>query len=197
MRCSTNHLILSFLLLFLFFAPAVTLYARGSELIIPKDESKVIQVRNAKRILLTNPRICDAVVVSPHEIVVNGMQKGRTTLMIWDDQGRKQVTITVVTYGADVPSKIRRDVKKLLGHDTVDIKYVGSAGKQTLVLRGVVPTETDALTVEELAKAHFPGTILNLLETEVQEVSVEQQLKEILGPGQIKVYGLPRPVRAK
>ena len=184
------------LILFLFFS-AVSLYAHGSELIVPKDQSRVIQVRNAKRILLTNPRICDAVVVSPHEIVVNGLQKGKTTLMIWDTQGRKEVTITCVAYGADIPSRIRKDAKKLLGFNTVDVKFVGSAGKQTLVLRGLVPTENDAMMVEELAKAHFPGTILNLLQTEVRETSVEEQLKEILGPGQIKVYGLPKRMQRK
>ena len=191
MLCPTNYLILSLL----FLCSAVSLYAHGSELLVPKDESRVIQVRNAKRILLTNPRICDAVVVSPHEIVVNGLQKGKTTLMIWDKQGRKEVTITCVAYGADIPSRIRKDTKKLFGFDTVDIKFVGSAGSQTIVLRGIVPTENDAVLVEDLAKAHFSGTILNLLETEEQEVSVEQQLKEILGPGQIKVYGLPRQVK--
>jgi len=173
----------------------LTTLGSATELVVPVDESKVVQATGVRRILLTNPRICEAVIVSPHEIVLNGMAPGRTTLLLWDATGRKEVTIVTVAADPDVPGRIRDSVRRFLGADAVDAVFVGSGGAQTLVLRGIVPTEQDAAAVEELARAHFKGAVLNLLEPAEAAPTVEQQLKDLLGPGSVTVYGLPGPPR--
>ena len=164
-----------------------SLYAQGSTLKVFVDQSKAIQIKNLKRVSITNPRVADVVIVSPHELIVNGLTIGRTTLYLWDDKGRKEVQIVVLEDRADIPRLIRGEVKKLLGLDTVDVRIIQMERNETLILRGVVDSDTQIEIVEEISKAYFKGTIMNLLEAKAEFVSVEDQLRQMIKLPEVKI----------
>ena len=164
-----------------------SLYAQPSTLKVFVDQSKAIQIKNLKRVSVTNPRVADVVIVSPHELIVNGLTIGRTTLYLWDDKGRKEVQIVVLEDRADIPRLIRGEVKKLLGLDTVDVRIIQMERNETLILRGVVDSDTQIEIVEEISKAYFKGTIMNLLEAKAEFVSVEDQLRQMIKLPEVKI----------
>ena len=164
-----------------------TLAAQTSTLRVFVDQSKAIQIKNLKRVSVTNPRVADVVIVSPHELIVNGLKIGRTTLYLWDEKGRKEVQIVVLKDRADIPSMMRKDIKKLLDVDTVDIRIIQMDDKEALVLRGVVENDGQIDIIEELAKAYFEGKIMNLLEAKVDFISVEEQLRSLIKQSEVDI----------
>ena len=162
-------------------------YAQTSTLRVFVDQSKAIQIKNLKRVSITNPRIADVVIVSPHELIVNGLNIGRTTLYLWDDKGRKEVQVVVLEDRADIPRLIRNEVKKVLDLDTVDVRVIQMENRETLILRGVVDSETQIDIVEEIAKAYFEGTIMNLLEAKADYISIEDQLRKMIKEPEVKI----------
>jgi Flp pilus assembly secretin CpaC len=44
----------------------------------------LLQPTTAVRVSIADPRIADAVVINPREVLVNGIALGTTTLIIWD-----------------------------------------------------------------------------------------------------------------
>src|SRR2546423_10223507 len=49
----------------------------------------------ASRVSVSDPLTADAVVVSPHEVVLNGKAPGRTTVMIWHGEIVSPYDVTV------------------------------------------------------------------------------------------------------
>lgn len=166
---------------------ASTAMAQTSSLTVFVNQSKAIQIKNLKRVSVTNPRVADVVIVSPSELIVNGLQIGRTTMYLWDEKGRKEVQLAVMNDRADIPSLIRADAKRLVGTDNVEAKIIQREGKETLVLRGVVDSDTQIDIIEEVAKAYFNGTIMNLLEAQAIFESVEDQLRRMIDLPEVKV----------
>lgn len=74
------------------------------------DRVKVAQGNSAvltfptslQRVSVGNPELADAVVVSAREVVVNGKERGTTTLLAWDDNGTRHLFRVEVT--VDAPS---------------------------------------------------------------------------------------------
>ena len=62
--------------------PATVLAARSITLTVGRGE--LVQFADeASRVSVSDPTIADAVVVSAHEVVLNGKAPGNTTIMIW------------------------------------------------------------------------------------------------------------------
>src|SRR5574340_1415435 len=82
------------------------------------------------RVSLANPDICDAVVVSPTEILLNGKKAGATSLVIWGQSGQMQtfdiyVDLDVLDLTGDIrntfPTEqvkvtVSKDIVTLSGH---------------------------------------------------------------------------------
>ena len=76
----------------------------------PTGKMKVAQGNSAvltfpaslQRVSVGNPSLADAVVVSAREVVINGKQRGTTTLVAWDDTGTRHLYRVEVT--VDAPS---------------------------------------------------------------------------------------------
>lgn len=66
------------------------------EVQIVVGESKVISAIGLIRTAVGNPLIADVVVVSNHELLVNGKTPGTTTLTLWDKRGRLTYIVTVL-----------------------------------------------------------------------------------------------------
>lgn len=69
-------------------------------------ESKVISAFALVRTAVGNPAVADVVVVSNHELLINGKTPGTTTLTLWDKRGRMTYIITVYKEPLSTQTKI-------------------------------------------------------------------------------------------
>ena len=77
---------------------------------VAKGSSAVVQhPTNLERVLITDPNIADAVPVSGTEVVLNGIQAGSTTLLLWGlDGSRATYTIRVEVNSQFVTEEMER-----------------------------------------------------------------------------------------
>src|SRR5262249_55239352 len=74
--------------------PAVQLAPRQMTLQIGRGE--LLQFTDsASRVSVSEPLIADAVVISPHEVVLNGKSVGNTTVLIWHGDNVSRYDLTV------------------------------------------------------------------------------------------------------
>ena len=89
----------------------------------------VTHPRNIGRVLITDPEVADVVTVSAREVVLNGMKPGTTTLLFWDDSGRRSRYTVRVTLDAE-------DVEREMGTMFPDEELHASSVGNTLILTG-------------------------------------------------------------
>src|SRR5712691_3515493 len=82
------------------------------------------------RVSVSDPAIADAVVVSTHDVVLNGKAPGNTTIMIWHGDNVSPYDITVEP---DL-SEIQRQLRATFPSEHIDV----SSSKDAILLTGVV-----------------------------------------------------------
>jgi len=116
-----------------------------------------VQIR---RVSLANPTICDAIVVSPTEILLNGKKAGATSLVIWGQSGQMQtfdvfVDLDVLELSNDirntfpnVPVKVQvsKDLVTLSGH----VSSPEVADKILELAQSMVPRKEDVVSLLEV-----------------------------------------------
>lgn len=133
--------------------------ARDLELLLGRGE--LLQFSSdIVRVAIAEPKVADAVVVSPREVMVNAKGPGYTTLIVWDgatSPSRYNIKVVNDTTDADAA---RSRVQAVLKEKNVDVAVNGD----TVILTGEVPTAAEA---ETLAKAAAPlgRNVVNLLKT--------------------------------
>jgi len=132
--------------------PAVV--TRNPTFAVVVGESRILQVNGLVRVAVADPNIADVVVVSKTEVIVNGKAEGRTTLHVWDAQGRSSYDVRVCVDNADVV----REIEETIGISGVKARFARS----TLLLDGVVETDADSERAERIARA-YADKVLNLL----------------------------------
>src|ERR1041385_570775 len=137
---------------------------RGELLQFPDDTS---------RVSVSDPTIADAVVVSTHDVVVNGKTPGNTTIMIWHGNN-------VSPYAIAVEPDLREIQKQL--RVTFPMEHIDvSSSKDAIVLTGVV---TDAETAKQAAAiaAVHAKSVVNLLQAppaETQQVMLQVKFASV------------------
>lgn len=111
------------------------------------------------RVAVSEPRVADAVVVSPREVMLNGKGVGKATLVVWETgqiPARYQVNVVpdLETFEA---------VRKAIASSVPEAKIDVSGNEETIVLTGKVPHPDDARRAEALASTHAKK-VVNLLE---------------------------------
>jgi pilus assembly protein CpaC len=126
------------------------LVGRGELLRFDKDLTKVA---------VAEPKIADAVVISPREVMVNAKSAGRTTVVVWetDDEPRRfDINVTADTTDFD-------DFKKSL-QDSVPGGSIHIAGHgDTIVLTGNVKTSEESKRAAGMAQTRAKN-VINLLQ---------------------------------
>jgi len=113
-------------------------------IVVPLGHSVVVTHPDfLERILLTDPEIADAVVISGNEVVLNGTQIGATTLMFWGEAGTRAAYFVRV-----VP-----DVQYL--QEELDRLYPGIPVRVTAAGNAIILTG-------ELQDAQLAGRVLRL-----------------------------------
>ena len=132
-----------------------------------------------KRASLADPKIADAIVLSPKQIYVTGKGYGTTNLTLWGQDGQV-LAILDLDVGVDLV-RLKQQLAELLPDET-NIRLRGTHDHVTL--SGTVASESRLSQVLALAEAYAPKKVLNFLKiypeppgskvpADVQTVTVE------------------------
>src|SRR5690242_16974372 len=92
--------------------------------------------RDLTKVAVAEPKIADAVVISPREVMVNAKSAGRTTVMIWLGEGEpQQYNINVSADTSDFDD-FKKTVQASVPGSSINVAGHG----ETIVLTGSVKT---------------------------------------------------------
>jgi Flp pilus assembly secretin CpaC len=111
-----------------------------------------------KRASLADPKIADAIALSPKQIYVTGKGYGTTNLTLWGQDGQV-LAILDLDVGVDVV-RLKQQLAELLP-DEANIRLRGTHDHVTL--SGTVASESRLSQVLALAEAYAPKKVLNFL----------------------------------
>ncbi|HET8547142.1 MAG TPA: type II and III secretion system protein family protein [Bryobacteraceae bacterium] len=114
---------------------------------------------DVQRVVVSEPKIADAVVVSPHEVMINGRAPGKTTIVIWENgsiPARYDITVTADTSEFE---NFRRELRAALPDAVIDVSGTGD----TIVLTGAVKDAEQARRAAALASTRAKN-VVNLLQ---------------------------------
>ncbi|HTR22685.1 MAG TPA: type II and III secretion system protein family protein [Terriglobales bacterium] len=108
-----------------------------------------------KRVSVTDPAVADALVVTPTQVLVNGLAPGETSLLIWDELERSRSFDLRVD--VDITAA-REEMQKLFPNEQIQV----SPSRSAIVLSGHVTTEDVAKHAGALASA-YSKNVVNVL----------------------------------
>ncbi|MGA9643959.1 MAG: type II and III secretion system protein family protein [Terriglobales bacterium] len=108
-----------------------------------------------KRVSVTDPAVADALVVTPTQVLVNGLAPGETSLLIWDEVERSRSFDLRVDVDITAASE---EIHKLFPNEQIDI----TPSRSAIVLSGHVTTEDVAKHAGALASA-YSKNVVNVL----------------------------------
>jgi pilus assembly protein CpaC len=138
-------------------AVAQTGAARNVTLVEGRGELLQFQ-RDVLKVALAEPKIADAVVISPREVMVNAKTPGHTTLLIWEtgsDPARYEIEVTKDTSEWD---SFRKLIEESANGGAVTVTGSGD----TIVLAGSVKSAEDSKRLAGMAQTRAK-TVINLL----------------------------------
>ena len=152
-------------------APSQTTASR--ELSVTVGKSVLVDSpQTIERIAVSNGALAEAVAISPHELMLNGLAPGETSLIIWQEGGNRLFFDLTVQRNETRIDGIRREMaQELGGDDKVTINMEGDA----VFLRGTVPTLTAAQRAVEIAS--ILGKPVNLLRVDIPGTDKQILLK--------------------
>lgn len=117
-----------------------------------------------QRVSVSNPAIASAVIVSPRQVLVHGMEPGSISLVLWDDQGNSRSFDLKVDLDL---SGLREEFAQLFPGTDVRVSQSGNA----LVLDGKIASAEQGDRMIQLAKTRSPN-VVNLLQLPVPPVEI-------------------------
>ena len=115
--------------------------------------------RDVQRVVISEPKIADAVVVSPHEVMVNAKAPGKTTLVIWENGSIPARYEVVVNADLTDFENFRRELRAALPDASIDVSGSG----ETIVLTGAVRDAEQSRRAAALASTRAKN-VVNLLQ---------------------------------
>jgi pilus assembly protein CpaC len=139
---------------------AVNLPPKPTALTLTVGKGDLLQFANdVQRVAVSEPKVADAIVVSPREVMVNAKSTGYATVVIWEtglEPARYDVRVIPDTFELDT---LRYEVRRIAG-ESVNV----TGNDQTLVLTGAVKSDQDSKRAQALASTHAKN-VVNLLQT--------------------------------
>ena len=120
--------------------------------------------RDISKVVIAEPKIADAVLVSPRDVMVNAKGPGQTTLVIWEAEAAPaQYDITVLNDTTEL-GLLQKSLGAQLksGLPGANIEFSGNA--DAIVLSGRVANGGESKRAEAIAATHAKK-VVNLLET--------------------------------
>lgn len=152
-------------------APSQTTASR--ELSVTVGKSVLVDSpQTIERIAVSNGTLAEAVAISPHEVMLNGLAPGETSLIIWQEGGNRLFFDLTVQRNETRLDGIRREMaQELGGDDKVTINMEGD----NVFLRGTVPTLTAAQRAVDIASTL--GKPVNLLRVDIPGTDAQILIK--------------------
>ena len=114
--------------------------------------------QDIQKVAVAEPKIADAVVISPREVMVNGKSPGRTTLIIWETGAAPARWDVSVSADETDFENFKKHVQESCG---AGVQVSGTG--ETIVLTGSVKTALDSKRAASLASTRAK-TVVNLLQ---------------------------------
>jgi pilus assembly protein CpaC len=115
------------------------------------------------KVVVAEPKIADAIVVSPKEVMITAKGPGRTTVIVWEENtGPIRYDIQVLpdlTPVDDFQKLVGEELKRSLPEDSIQF----SGNETTIVLTGAVKHPDSAKRAAAIAQSHTK-TVINLIE---------------------------------
>jgi pilus assembly protein CpaC len=127
-----------------------------------------------KRVSVTDPSVADALVVTPTQVLVNGLSPGEVSLLIWDELERSRSFDLRVDVDITAASE---EIHRLFPTEEISV----TPSRSAIVLSGHVTTEDVAKHAGALASA-YSKNIVNVLSfgpIGAQEVLLEVKFAEV------------------
>lgn len=140
-------------------APGQTPAARELTVIAGRGELLSF-THEVNRVVVSEPKTADAIVVSPTEVMVNGKAPGNTTLVVWESGSipvRWDVHVTADQADWD---RFHTELRSVVPDSSLD----ASASGDTIVLSGSVKSADDSKRLGALASTRYKN-VVNLLQT--------------------------------
>ncbi len=141
-------------------AAAQTTRPQIRDLTLLEGRGELLQfTRDIQKVAISEPKVADAVVISPREVMVNAKGPGRATLIIWEtdaEPARYEIDVTKDTSEWD-----RFHQQMLDSANGSEIKVTGTG--ETIVLSGRVKSAEDSKKLASMAQTRAK-TVINLLQ---------------------------------
>jgi len=127
-----------------------------------------------KRVSVTDPTVADALVVTPTQVLVNGLSPGEISLLIWDELERSRSFDLRVDVDITAASE---EIHKLFPNEQIQV----TPSRSAIVLSGHVTTEDVAKHAGALASA-YSKNVVNVLTfgpVGAEEVLLEVKFAEV------------------
>lgn len=152
-----------------------------------------------ERVAVSNGDLAEAVVINPHEVMVNGRSVGETSLIVWQQGGNRLLFDVAVRRSETHIDAVRREMALETGSEDVSLNVEGDA----VFLRGSVPNLTvadRALAIAatlgkpvNLLRVAIPGTdkqiLLKVRFADIDKSAVQQLGLNILSTGAANTIG--------
>src|SRR5689334_2990914 len=109
------------------------------------------------KVAIAEPKVADAVVISPREVMVNGKTAGRTTLLVWEGAEPARWEIQVTKDSSEWDAFMRSM------HETAGAPISITGTGDTIVLSGKVRSAEDSKRLASMAETRAKK-VINLLE---------------------------------
>jgi pilus assembly protein CpaC len=127
-----------------------------------------------KRVSVTDPAVADALVVTPTQVLVNGLSPGEVSLLIWDESERSRSFDLRVDVDITAASE---EIHRLFPNEQINV----TPSRSAIVLSGHVTTEDVAKHAAALASA-YSKNVVNVLTfgpVGAEEVLLEVKFAEV------------------
>jgi pilus assembly protein CpaC len=151
-------------------APSQTTASRELSVTVCKSVL-VDSPQTIERIAVSNGALAEAVAISPHELMLNGLAPGETSLIIWQQGGNRLFFDLTVQRNETRIDNIRRKWRR----NWAAMTRSPSTWKATLSFAGTVPTLTAAQRAVDIASTL--GKPINLLRVNIPGTEAQILLK--------------------
>src|SRR5258708_16673592 len=134
--------------------------ASNHDMAIVVGKGELIQFEHdIQRVVISEPKIADAVVVSPREVMVNAKGVGKGKLIVWETGlGPARYNIAVLPDSSDF-DQFRKDIQASIPESNLTV----TGNNETLVLTGMVKDPGESKRAAALASTRAK-TVVNLLQ---------------------------------
>ncbi|MEE9519284.1 MAG: type II and III secretion system protein family protein [bacterium] len=139
-------------------------------------KSKILDsTETIQRVSVTDTKVADVVIISPHQVLINGKRAGSTSLIIWKEDGTHNVFDLWITPNVEL---VRERLEQLLPNQDIEV----DADRDKIVLSGEVHDIESMERVISVVLPHSPE-LINLLRIKgPQQVQLQVRIAIVSRP---------------